>query len=565
MQSAHQILWESMCNATVRDAVDDVIFAAGQEMRSIAEQTGSGILAHATDQLEFLSDPLMQQCLLSSDFELKDLKASKQGMTLYLSLTRDKMQSHFRWLRLMVDLIIAELERPDVKHGSDFPTLIILDEFAGLHRMTTIENAAAQAAGFRVKFMFVVQTLAQLKEVYGKGWETFLSNSGLKVFFQIDHFFTRDYVSKLAGKCETWRRGWSGSTSEGNTTTRNDGETTTDGYTSTESVGRSDTRGSSKSGSRTQTRGWWLAMNSTTADGTTDTDSSSTAYSKNESFGTSSNSSSNWSESFGHSETDTDGWSWTPHVRELFTPDEIGRYFSRISDLENGGSRGDSPGLLLALIAGRPLVAYRVDYFNSPYFESMFDPHPDYKTKPKTLEELRRVREAAALSRPHQALLPTNLFASRLSLRGLLKVGGGALAALALVMLIVFRGLLWTPSGQEGHASANEPPISAPRGPEVPAAVVENSLSPSFAAGAADRNAWETWFRSLNGDVRAGAESWASRRSLRHPGSCEPSYAAADADRQLWIEGCRAAQQRLAVPDARRKADPKYKHGWNSL
>jgi type IV secretory pathway TraG/TraD family ATPase VirD4 len=176
----HQILWDSMCAAKERDAVDDVIFAAGQEMRSIADQTGSGILAHATNQIEFLSDPLMQQCLMRSDFELKDLKASKQGMTLYLSLTRDKMQSHFRWLRLMVDLIIAELERPDVQHGSDYPTLIVLDEFAGLHRMTTIENAAAQAAGFRVKFMFVVQTLAQLEEVYGKGWETVASHGWWK-------------------------------------------------------------------------------------------------------------------------------------------------------------------------------------------------------------------------------------------------------------------------------------------------------------------------------------------------------------------------------------------------
>jgi len=39
--------------------------------------------------------------------------------------------------------------------------------------------------------------------------------------------------------------------------------------------------------------------------------------------------------------------------------------------------------LLLALIAGRqPLTAYRVNYFNSPYFKGMCDPHPDHKTKP---------------------------------------------------------------------------------------------------------------------------------------------------------------------------------------
>ena len=78
---------------------------------------------------------------------------------------------------------------------SDYPTLFLLDEFAGLKRMEVIENAVAQAAGFGVKFFFIVQNLPQLKREYEESWESFVSNSGLKVLFQIDDHFSCDYLS----------------------------------------------------------------------------------------------------------------------------------------------------------------------------------------------------------------------------------------------------------------------------------------------------------------------------------------------------------------------------------
>ena len=54
------------------------------------------------------------------------------------------------------------MERIKGRPATGQPTLFLLDEFAGLKRMEVIENAAAQAAGFGVKFLFVVQNLPQL-------------------------------------------------------------------------------------------------------------------------------------------------------------------------------------------------------------------------------------------------------------------------------------------------------------------------------------------------------------------------------------------------------------------
>jgi len=112
----------------------------------------------------------------------------------------------------------------------------VLDEFAGLKRMEVVEHAAAQAAGFGVKFLFIVQNLPQIAELYDKSWETFLGNSGLKMFFQIDDDFTRSYVSRQIGEFETVRQTRSGSESQSTSFS----ETT--GYSSTQNDGGGTTR-----------------------------------------------------------------------------------------------------------------------------------------------------------------------------------------------------------------------------------------------------------------------------------------------------------------------------------
>ena len=48
------------------------------------------------------------------------------------------METHFRWLRLMVVLTIGEMERIKGRPKSGHPTLFLLDEFPGLKRMDVI-------------------------------------------------------------------------------------------------------------------------------------------------------------------------------------------------------------------------------------------------------------------------------------------------------------------------------------------------------------------------------------------------------------------------------------------
>ncbi len=102
----------------------------------------------------------------------------------------------------------------------------------------------------------------------------------------------------------------------------------------------------------------------------------------------------------------------------------------------------------------------------------------------------------------------------------------------------------------------------APPKPKRDNRSASRSSSRAYLDGQADKRSWNTWFGSLSGDYRDGAEYWASVRSNRKPGSC---YGLRGERYGNWTAGCLAAQQRLNPSDRRRRAEREYRAGWNSL
>jgi type IV secretory pathway TraG/TraD family ATPase VirD4 len=201
-ESPYLLLWRSM---ELNPAFDGIIAGIGSEFRAMMQsspKTFLSIFRSLSQHTEFLDSPGMRRVLAKSDFKLSDLKTDPRGMTLYLSLPQRYMDTHYRWLRMMVALTTTEMEITRGRPATGHPVLMVLDEFAGLKRMSAIETAAAQIAGFGVKLFFVLQSLEQLKATYRDDWETFLSNAGVKVFFSINDNFTREYVSKQIGETE---------------------------------------------------------------------------------------------------------------------------------------------------------------------------------------------------------------------------------------------------------------------------------------------------------------------------------------------------------------------------
>jgi type IV secretory pathway TraG/TraD family ATPase VirD4 len=408
---AHGLLWTALAN---NRAFDDLIAGIGDSFTNMllnSPKQFESVLQVANRNTEFIDSPPMQRCLEASDFQLSELKTLPEGLSVYLCLPQRYMSTHFRWLRMMIALTVTEMEKVRGQPVTGYPVLMLLDEFAGLKRMEVIEYAVAQIASYGVKLFFVLQSLEQLKAVYKDNWETFLANSGLKVFFNLEDHFSREYVSKLIGETEVIRevKSSSDSTSESESLSRStsrsqsesrgrsssSGTSENEGTNSSVSTGKS--WGSNRSESRSQNysyaQGWIFRNydNQRIGDGRSQSTGHSVTESKGQSHGvshgTSRSRTDGTSETLGTSTSETEGTtrgtsqsrtagsSETIQKRALVTPDEIGQIFSRIDE------RADLayPGLALVVISGaRPVYLRRVNYYEDFQFMEMFEPHPDY-------------------------------------------------------------------------------------------------------------------------------------------------------------------------------------------
>ncbi|WP_225444548.1 type IV secretory system conjugative DNA transfer family protein [Pseudomarimonas arenosa] len=154
----------------------------------------SGVLSTALRHTAFLDDPRVAAALSRSDFEFADLK--RQPMTVYVVMPPDRLTAQSRFLRALVgaalSAITANSDRPQ------YNVLFLLDEFAQLGRMQSIEDAISLVRGYGARFWLLVQDLSQLKGVYPK-WQTFLANSA-KQFFGTADYETAKYVSDMLGQ-----------------------------------------------------------------------------------------------------------------------------------------------------------------------------------------------------------------------------------------------------------------------------------------------------------------------------------------------------------------------------
>jgi hypothetical protein len=247
---------------------------------------------------------------------------------------------------------------------------------------------------------------------------------------------------------------------------------------------------------------------------------------------------------------------------------------ARIDDRRRPGY----PGLVLALVPGEhPLLARRVNYFESPRFIGYFDPHPNHPPPP-TLAEL------AAQAGAARGLLPPatdawKATAQRLiwwcrrllwltyrSGRTVVRAGialGFLLVAASFVIALFSQDDTGGGSPSTARAIITKPPTATGQADVAPLAAPQPA--PAYTKGAADWRDLQAWFTSQTGDRRAGADYWAGNRGDRNHRSCadaSDNYGSTAEAVAAFKAGCLDAKNHLDPIDARR-ADPQYKAGFN--
>lgn len=176
-----------------------VLAAIGNRFLSTPVTERGSIFSTAAAQTDFLDSLPLRTISRRSDFALSSLRGARPT-TIFLTLPVGRMQSHYRWLRLVVQLACMALEKLGTYPRDRAPILFMMEEFATLGPMEIMEQAAAYFPGFGVKLWAVLQDTTQLRRYYQNSWETFLGNAGLVQCFANGDQATLDYLSRRLEK-----------------------------------------------------------------------------------------------------------------------------------------------------------------------------------------------------------------------------------------------------------------------------------------------------------------------------------------------------------------------------
>jgi type IV secretion system protein VirD4 len=183
------------------DSPNRIVASTGARSLQKEPKVLASVIASAQAHTHFLDSPRIRESLCASDFRFEDLKTRK--MTVYLALPVDRLSTFGRWLRLLIQQAITVNAR-NIAFVPEKPILFMLDEMGTLGRLSMIEQAYGLMAGFGIQIWGIVQDFSQLEKIYGKGWQTFVSNSGVIQYFGSRDQFTSEYFSSLTGVTTVW-------------------------------------------------------------------------------------------------------------------------------------------------------------------------------------------------------------------------------------------------------------------------------------------------------------------------------------------------------------------------
>ena len=171
--------------------------AANRTMQK-SERELSSVISTAQQNTHFLESPQVKKALSKSTFDFDSLTKDDTPLSAYIVLPADRLNTHGRLLRLIVSMAITAMVR--AKKKPETSALFLLDEFAALGKLASVEQAFGLMAGFGMQIHAIVQDLSQLQDLYDRRWQTFLGNAGVVQVFGTRDMMTAEYVSKLCGQ-----------------------------------------------------------------------------------------------------------------------------------------------------------------------------------------------------------------------------------------------------------------------------------------------------------------------------------------------------------------------------
>jgi len=149
-----------------------------------ANETFASIMGTFKEPLNPWLNPVVDAATSGNDFDLRDVR--KKKMSIYVVIQPNKLAESRLILNLFFSQLINQNTRelpqanPELKHQC----LLLMDEFTSIGRVDIIASAVSFMAGYNLRLMPIIQSMAQLESTYGKeNARTIMTNHALRIIF----------------------------------------------------------------------------------------------------------------------------------------------------------------------------------------------------------------------------------------------------------------------------------------------------------------------------------------------------------------------------------------------
>ncbi|MET0937511.1 MAG: type IV secretory system conjugative DNA transfer family protein [Luteibacter sp.] len=158
--------------------------SAFANMLSQAAETFASILGTFKEPLNAWINPVLDAATSEDDFLLTDVR--KKKMTIYIGIQPNKLAES----RLIVNLFFSQLinlntkELPQNNPALKHQCLLLMDEFTSIGKVEIIASAVSYMAGYNIRLLPIIQSMAQLDATYGKDVSrTVITNHALQIVY----------------------------------------------------------------------------------------------------------------------------------------------------------------------------------------------------------------------------------------------------------------------------------------------------------------------------------------------------------------------------------------------
>ncbi|RQU79329.1 type IV secretory system conjugative DNA transfer family protein [Burkholderia cenocepacia] len=144
----------------------------------------ASILATFNAPLTIWANPVVDAATSANDFDLRDVRRRK--MTVYLGITPDHLAESAVLLNLMFSQLVNLNAKalPQDDPALRYQCLLLMDEFTSIGKVGIIARAVAYMAGYNLRLLAIIQSVAQLESVYGRDdARTFATNCALQLLY----------------------------------------------------------------------------------------------------------------------------------------------------------------------------------------------------------------------------------------------------------------------------------------------------------------------------------------------------------------------------------------------